>query len=164
MPEISRRRPGKAVAAPPRPKKPTTGVIPDRYQAFVDGRLSVADLDDEEVFRGQLKDKNGTFRGKPPRYVPREFAAAVAKEAQKRFQAEMAGKIPEAMDAITRMLKKGSAQPGDGAIVNAAFKTIERYAGRVPENINMNVAPSTWDRAVEAVTVEEKIIDAEIVE
>lgn len=113
--------------------------IPDRYRMLVTGEMTVADLDDEEIFRGQLRNKNGDFRGRPPQWVPQAFVKALQEEQRKRFSSEMQGLVPESMKAIQRVLTKRHPQPGDGAIVNAAFKTIERFAGRVPENVNMNL-------------------------
>jgi hypothetical protein len=49
------------------------------WAEFTDG------LDDEELARGQLKDKNGTFQGRPPSLVPREFHLACQRELRKRF-------------------------------------------------------------------------------
>jgi len=159
MGSVSRRRPDQR----PLTRRVSTKV-PDRYLMFIAGEISVEDLDDEEIFRGQLRNKSGSFAGRPPNYVPREFAIAVQHEAARRFMAEIGGLVPESLAAVQRVLEKRHPQPGDGATVQAAFKVLERFAGRVPETLRLDTGKvSKWDESVQQV-IQEEIIDAEIVE
>lgn len=141
-----------------------TAEIPDRYVALVNGTLKIEDLDDEEIFRGQLRNKSGDFRGRPPKFVPQQFVRALREEQARRFQAEMHGLMPEAMKAIERVLIKKHPQPGDGAIVQAAFKTIERFAGRVPETVDLKVSGEVSVLEQNVADVIEVVYDAEEIE
>lgn len=152
MGKIKRRVPGEDNAPVKRYKK--MGTIPDRYMEFVEGKISVTDLDDEEVFRGQIRNKNGDFRGRPSNFVPREFASVIQQEAARRFQAEMQALVPEAIRTVQDVMNKKHPQPGDGARVTAAFKTIERYAGKTPETVQIQAEISVWEKnAAEIITV-----------
>jgi hypothetical protein len=50
------------------------------WAQFVEG------LDEEELARGQLRDSNGGFMGRPPSFVPREFHLACQREMKRRFE------------------------------------------------------------------------------
>jgi hypothetical protein len=50
------------------------------WRDFVEG------LDEEELARGQLKNIDGTFVGRPPALVPREFHLACQREMKRRFE------------------------------------------------------------------------------
>ena len=54
--------------------------VPSRYDDFLDGKLSVEDLDHEEQIRGQIRNRNGEFGGRPPTVIPRSFHQAVVRE------------------------------------------------------------------------------------
>lgn len=139
------------------------GAVPDRYEAFLVGELTVADLDDEEIYRGQIRNVHGDFRGRPPKLVPREFATALQQEVARRFSAEIAALVPDAIKAIQTVLNKKHPQPGDGAVVNAAFKVLERFAGKVPETMNLKAEITSWEKHMTEVVVDYTVDDEEIV-
>jgi hypothetical protein len=43
-------------------------------------------LDEEELARGQLRDQDGGFKGRPPSFVPREFHLTCQREMKRRFE------------------------------------------------------------------------------
>lgn len=57
------------------------------WQQFCEG------LTAEELARGQLKADNGTFIGRPPTMVPREFHLACFRELKRRFDEEFQGGV-----------------------------------------------------------------------
>jgi len=137
-----------------KPRKRIMVAVADRYQAFVAGELTVEDLDDDEIYRGQIRNKHGDFRGHPPKYVPREFAIAMQQEMAKRFSSQISALVPDAIAAIQRVMNKTHPQPGDGAVVTAAFKTLERFAGKVPETMNLKAEITKWEKKVGEVIVD----------
>lgn len=50
-------------------------------------------LSNEELARGQLRDSNGGFQGRPPTMVPREFYLACFRELKRRFDEEFQGGV-----------------------------------------------------------------------
>jgi hypothetical protein len=154
-----------------------TGMTMDE---FVNG------LSNEELARGQVKAKDGTFRGAPPAFVPRAFHRACIGELMRRgktlWQENYIGAI-ETMTKIAQGSVKGAS--ARDRLVAAQF-VIERLEGKVPEKlivetdqpwalvINDIVADVTDDAIVRAqkalngaqAVAEEltDIVDAEIVE
>jgi hypothetical protein len=140
-------------------KRILQGAVPERYEAFLTGELTVKDLDDEEIFRGQIRNNQGDFRGRPPKLVPREFATALQQEVAQRFNSNIAGLVPDSIKAIQTILNKAHPQPGDGAVVNAAFKVLERYAGKVPDTVNLKAEITSWEKHMSEVVVDYTIDD-----
>lgn len=136
----------------PRPAKPV--MMADRYQAFINGELTVHDLDDEEVMRGQIRAKDGSFRGRPPTVVPREFATAIQERQRAIVMEELGAMVLPAMRTLMEIMNKQHPQPGDAARVKAAQLVLERNLGRVPETINLKAEVETWERHMGEVVVE----------
>jgi len=103
----------------------------------------VATLSNEELARGQVKDKNGEFRGRPPQWVPRAFHRACISELMKRGQELWRTSYVEAIKAMTSIAvnKGGGATPGEQ--IKAAQFVIERLEGKVPEKLIVE-ADAPW--------------------
>lgn len=144
MPLQPRKTPAERAAAVAK-FKTTRGTIPDRYAAFVKGELTIEDLDEEELMRGQIRGKDGSFRGRPPRLVPREFAQGLAAAQHNHMARRIAGLVDKAFKTLEEVMDKQHPQPGDAARVKAAQLLIERYLGRVPETVNIKAEVSTWN-------------------
>lgn len=127
----------------PKPKPRTSRQIrvsaPTRLDMLINGELSVEDLTDEEIRRQQLMNKNGDFRGRPPMWVPREFALAMQAEHFRRFRKDMSELVPDAVKAVKEMLNSRHLAPGDAARLRAAELVIERNFGKVTQNVDSHV-------------------------
>lgn len=142
---------------------------------FVQG-LSV-----EELVKGRLRDSGGGFRGRPPKWVPREFQQACLRELMTRGQEMWMGNYLEAIKAMTAIAKGEGpigavATPGER--LKAAQFVIERMEGKVPERLVVtNDKP--WQTVLDGIVADvpqealeagrkaleaEEIIDADIVE
>ena len=141
-PEAQRR----AAVARHRPRK---GTIPTRYEAFMNGELTIDDLDEDEIMRGQLKNAAGNFGGRPPMYIPRKFATALAEKQKELIQAELAGLVLPAMRTLVEVMNKPHPQPGDNAKVQAAKLILERNLGKVPETLQLKAEIKTWEQKFE---------------
>lgn len=120
---------------------------------LLDGVITVEDLDDEEIAKGQLRAADGSFKGRPPNYLPREIAMAWAREGQKRHQLWVAGMVGEAQDTV-RDLNKRSLSPADATRLKAAFWILERYAGKTPDRVEVKAEVQTWEHVVEDILVD----------
>lgn len=128
--------------------------VPDRYMAFVDGDLSVEDLDDEEIMRGQIRNASGGFGGRPPKAIPREFYVAVVAEQHRRFQQQIAPKVEEALATLMQVMNRKNPVPGDAARVKAATYVIDRFAGRIPETVRVQADVTTrFEQNIDAALV-----------
>lgn len=126
-------------------KRRLTGTVPDRYDAFVKGEITIDDLDDEEIMRAQIKNADGNFKGRPPKYVPHEFAQAIVAKQHELVASRIAGLVTQAFDTLSDVMGKPFPQPGDSARVKAAQLVLERYLGRVPETVNIRQQKNEWE-------------------
>lgn len=107
-----------------------------RYALLLNGILTIEDLDDEEVARGQLKASDGTFRGRPPKTVPMELVQAMRREWLSRAEAKLRDAL---MDKGLGVLVElaGNELVDPGVRLRAATTIIERTMGKVPERIQL---------------------------
>ena len=102
------------------------------WEEFTDG------LDAEELARGQLKSSNGSFSGRPPRVIPREFHLACQRELHARFNEHM----QEALLDATKTYIKLAKDVADPAVQERMLRYImERVVGPVPKEIRVSTAP-----------------------
>lgn len=124
-------------------KKAKPASVPSRYQLFIDGTLDVSELDDEELIRGQIKDKNGEFRGRPPRAIPREFHTAVVRELLHRAEGRLKGHLNLAMDTFVEIAANKRAPAI--ARIQAAQYLWERIAGKIPDKQIVEASIKKWE-------------------
>ena len=143
-----------------------------RWQQLLAGHLSVEDLDDEELSRGQCRDKDGRFRGLVPKMIPKALHDRMAKQliqrAQEKFQLGLLG----AIDALNEIAQGTAYEPADR--IKAAGMVIDRVMGKTPDVINMTVEQKPWETIFEAISRDtgdndafariEAAVDAEVVE
>lgn len=94
----------------------------------------VAQLSPEELVRGQIKAKDGTFRGAPPMWVPRAFHRACIAELMRRGKRLWQENYLSAIETMTAIATgAGGASPGER--LKAAQFVIERLEGKIPERL-----------------------------
>lgn len=95
------------------------------------GELKIEDLDDRELQRGQLMNRNGTFSGRPSKMIPRKFALAAQEEYKRRITLMMQEMIPDAMKSLHMSVKYGDdvAAPR----LPAVKEVLERTIGKVTD-------------------------------
>jgi hypothetical protein len=108
--------------------------VTGRYAELISGTLSVEDLDDDELSRGQLKDKNGQFRGRPPKMVPQELVQAMRREWLSRAEAKLRESLYEGgIGTLTQLSTDKTIDPG--VRLRAAQMLMERTMGKVPDKV-----------------------------
>jgi hypothetical protein len=113
-------------------RRPGSEVRNERWRAFLEGEITVEDMDDEEIARAQFRAADGTFRGRPPKTVPRNFAQQVSRELLKRGDSRFRRLYFEAIEVLAEIARDGEK---DGDRVRAANILLERVAGKVPEKV-----------------------------
>jgi hypothetical protein len=139
--------------------KKKANTLPPRYEAFLDGTLTVEDLDDEELLKGQLRDKDGQFRGRPPLMIPRAFHVKLTQELLHRAEGKIREHFNEAMQVFIDVMNNPRVRPQDR--LYAAQYVWERMAGKIPEKQVVEASVRKWEDVAEAVVVE-LIEDGEI--
>ena len=98
----------------------------------------VGTLSPTELARGQLKDKTGGFRGRPPALVPAAFHNACIRELMMRGQVAYRTHYMDAIKAMTDIATAEFGKPADR--IKAAQFVIERLEGKVPERLEISQA------------------------
>jgi hypothetical protein len=105
-----------------------------RYAQFLNGKITVDDLDDEELAQGRLKASDGTFRGRPPRVIPAEMVQAMRREWMSRAEARLRDALMEV--GLQGMINIAKDERVDPAVRLRAQQTIiERTMGKVPDKV-----------------------------
>lgn len=116
----------------------------------------VSQLSVEELVKGRLKDSGGGFRGRPPKWVPREFQQACLKELMNRGKELWMENYLTAIRAMTDIASgigpAGSiATPGER--LKAAQFVVERMEGKVPERLVVS-QDQPWQTVLDGIVAE----------
>lgn len=110
--------------------------VTGRYAMLAQGIISVEDLDDEELSRGMLKDKNGNFSGRPPKLVPTELIQAMRREWLSRAESKLREALYEGgIKTLTELATNKTIDPA--VRLRAADKLMERTMGKVPDKVQI---------------------------
>jgi hypothetical protein len=109
----------------------------------------VESLTNEELARGQIRDKNGNFGGRPPAWIPRDFHRACLKELMRRGATLWRENYVAAIQVMTEIATgKGAgrhATPGER--LRAAQYVVERLEGKIPERVEIQI-DAPWEAAI----------------
>lgn len=131
--------------------------------AILSGAEDVSLWSDEELLRGQRKDRNGRWTGRPPKVVP----LAVHQELTRRRMSQAYELLREDLGSAVRLLikvvKDENADTKDR--IKSAELIINRVMGKAPERIEVTTR-SRWEDALDAMLVmsDDDIVEAELVE
>lgn len=135
-----------AEAATKRKSKKKTLRINGRMQDLLDGKISIEDLSDEEIFSGKIRAADGTMKGRPSDVIPRKFYNEAIAELMKRFQ----DRVNEQLEPMLKVLEELATNPrvSADARYKSAVYLIERAAGKVPEKQEMKVQLNKWEKDI----------------
>lgn len=123
--------------APKDRPKPEWVRLGGRYALLARGEITVDDLDDEELARGRLKDKNGNWSGRPPKMIPADLANAI----RKAWIGRAEEKLREALldSGIGVLVSLANNELIDPSVrLRAAERIIERTMGKVPDRVQLS--------------------------
>lgn len=109
--------------------------VQGRMAAFMKGDLTVEDLDDEELARGQFRDANGNFGGRPNKLIPREVQQEMIKRLLARGDELWRSGYNIAIKVHLEIAADPNNSPADR--MKAAQYLIERVAGKTPDRIHI---------------------------
>lgn len=116
--------------------------------AILAGDEDVSQWDDEELIRGQRRNKNGRWGGRPPKVVP----TAVHKELTRRRMSEAYRLLQSNLVEATNVLIDLATDPDVESSVRlkAATTIMERVMGKTPERVELSaVERKPWEDAVQ---------------
>lgn len=105
----------------------------------------VENLDAEELARAQLKADDGTFRGRPPEFIPRTFYLACQREMVGRFNRKIQSNFEKATDELIRLGTSDIMDPKDR--IKVLQYLIERVVGKIPDKVEVAVA-DPWETII----------------
>lgn len=134
---------------------------------ILDGIEDLSAWSDEELLRGQRKDKNGRFTGVPPKVVPQ----AIHKERVKRTMSKAHDLLRESTIDAVKMLRTivNDTDAPETARIQAAQLIMDRTLPKT-DNVNLNLGvreDPPWLRALTGGIVasnDDDIVDAEVIE
>jgi hypothetical protein len=103
-------------------------------------------MDEEELYRGTFKAKDGTFKGRPPAKVPRDFAMELAREFMLRSDSEFK---QDFLKAIRHLRFLAFNADRDDVQLKAVLAWIERVMGKTPEKVIVSPGKPEWESAVD---------------
>lgn len=126
--------------------------IPQRMQELIDGTISIEELDDEELIRGQLRDKHGQFTGQKPLLIPRSMHQAVVRELVERGDGKLKKHFDNAIEVHAEIMNNPRANPQ--ARLEASRYIWERIAGKIPDKHIVNATVQKWEQMAKEVLVD----------
>lgn len=109
--------------------------VQGRMAQFMKGELTVEDLDDEELARGQFRDEHGRFSGRPNKLIPREVQQEMIRRLLARGDELWRSGYNIAIKVHLEIAADPNNTPADR--MKAAQYLIERVAGKTPDRIHI---------------------------
>lgn len=126
---------------------------PTRWQQLLAGSLTIRELDNEELKRGQTRDRIGEFGGGSPAW-PRKLEQARTNELLRRGQDIATSSVPLVMKALEDIVFGKDPFASTADRIRAATIMIERGAGKVADHV-VHHSATPWDDILEGVIFEE---------
>lgn len=110
----------------------------------------VETLDDEELARAQLKADDGSFKGRPPSFVPREFLLACQRDQKRRFEEIFSKDVLDMARELVEIARdKANVKPETR--LKALQYGMERIFGGIPKDVRVS-QEQPWEQMVVNVT------------
>jgi hypothetical protein len=124
-----------------------------RNSAILDGQEDLSAWDDEELTRGQRRDKNGQFRGRPPKLVPKAIHDEMAKRAMSNAVALLG---QNTFAAAAELIKIAEDQTVDPAVrIRAIAMILDRTLGKPTDRVSITTEQEPpWLAAVRESIIE----------
>ena len=120
-----------------------------RFQKLCQGLISVKDLDDEELARGQCRGKDGNFANMAPRSIPKSIHDEMVRRLFERADEKLKANLIDVVDTMTSIAKGTAYEPADR--IKAATWVFERVRGKNPEVI-VHQQDKPWELALSAIS------------
>lgn len=120
-----------------------------RYQKFISGLISVKDLDDEELARGQFRDRKGGFSGNPPKQIPREMHDQFVTELFERADMRLREGLVECVNTMVEVATSPVYEAKDR--LKAAQWVFERVRGKQADVV-VHTQDKPWEHVFQGIS------------
>jgi hypothetical protein len=110
--------------------------------AIMTGQEDLSSWDEEELLRGQKKDKNGRFQGRAPKVVPIAIHDELVKRTLNEAKELMRTALVPACTMLAEIIADTDASDKDK--LTAATMIIDRMMGKSPERIEVSGNTPPW--------------------
>lgn len=137
-----------------------------RYKRFIAGELPVEELTMQELTKGQLMDRDGGWKGRPPEKIPHKYNAIILRELTSRMNQQFRTHAVDAIDTIADVMNNGEDVRHQKRL-DAAKYVVERIIGKIPDRLEVTENITVWQGLQEGdgllVDLEDDEMEAEIV-
>lgn len=129
------------------------------------GEDDLSEWDDDELIRGQRKDKNGRFQGRRPLVVPMIIHQELVKRRLSQAAVIMRDNLVDVTQTVVDIALGADSEDKDR--LKAAEIIMNRMMGKAPERVEFKLAESKMEAAFKAMLVpdeDDDIVDAEVIE
>lgn len=114
---------------------------------IITGQEDLSLWSDEELRRGQRKDKHGQWKGRPPKIVPKAIHDELVRRTMEKAVGLMNDNLTEAVQCLIDIVKGSDVEDKDR--IKAASMIIDRVMGRTPEKVELSATVKPWQQAVQ---------------
>lgn len=123
-------------------KAKTVRVTQRTSDTLADPIGNLVEWDDEELLRGQRRDKNGRFTGSPPKIVPTIVHEELVKRRLAFAKHQMAHDLKKSLEALGSIVESKTADPH--ARIKAAGMIMDRVLGKPKETLEVQGEEPKW--------------------
>ena len=113
--------------------------------AILKGDADLSLWSDEELRRGQRKDRNGNWGGRPPKVVPKAIHDELVRRTYDEASAVLRDSLVDAVTLFRTIVQDPDADPA--VRLKAATTIVDRVMGRAPMTVHFDVEP-LWAKAI----------------
>lgn len=127
------------------------------------GKEDLRTWSDEELRRGQKKDKNGRFQGRAPNIVPKAVHDELVRRTLDEAGQMLRTNLVAAVEVLVDVMNGADVEPKDK--LKAVQMIMDRVMGKAPEKIDVTIGEKKpWEDAVSVVIVGEEEDLADVID
>jgi hypothetical protein len=111
--------------------------ISESSTRVITGQEDLSQWSEEELIRGQKKDRNGKYQGKPPLVVPKALHDELVKRKMSRAFELLRDNLVSAVEVLIELAQDEEVE--SGTRLKAATTIIERVMGKTPEKVVLDM-------------------------
>jgi len=131
--------------------------VSPRVQALLNGQIDVEELDDDELVRGYMRSRDGSFKGRLPRVVPKAIHDRMIRELFARADDMLRSSLLDAVTVMSEVAADKNATPGER--LKAAQWIYERVRGKVPTDVHITGEMKPYEELLDDVHRGAPIVD-----
>jgi hypothetical protein len=135
------------------PKKKTKSGKPDQNirvgtlnAAILAGEVDLSEWDDEELLRGQRRNRNGNFQGRPPKVVPKQLHDELVRRTLEYANEELRSNLQSAVQMLTSIATDPRAEDRDK--IKAIEMVMNRVMGKAPDRVELTAQVKPYEEVL----------------